>query len=184
MQKFVAFFEKVSNWKTFILFLILYIIFPGYILKNAEIKINELAGKEIGVIDLTMGFNPQKTLNMVADYGEEGRAYVAKVETTADIVYPIIYAFLFAIILTLIYRNKTWAWVSIIPFITMFFDFLENICIVTLLNSYPEQSSTWGTLCETFKLLKWVSFGIIILLIVYGLISKLMKKDKLASTNE
>lgn len=183
MQKIVAFFVRISNWKTFVLFLILYIIFPAYILKNAEIKMNELAGKEIGVIDLTIGFNPQKTLDMVAGYGEEGRAYVAKVETTADIVYPVIYAFLFAIILTLIYRDKAWARVSVIPFITMFFDFLENICIVTLLNSYPEQSSTWATFCEIFKLLKWVTFGVIILLIVYGLISKLIKKDKPVSVN-
>jgi len=124
MRKIVAFFVRISNWKTLVLFLILYIIFPAYILKNAESRINELAGKETGVIDLTIGFNPRKTLDMVADYGAEGRAYVAKVESTIDIIYPVIYAFLFAIILTLIYRNRTW--VSILPFITMIFDFWKN----------------------------------------------------------
>lgn len=176
MRKIVAFFVRISNWKTFVLFLVLYTIFPAYILKNAESRIHELAGKETGVIDLTVGFNPGKTLDMVADYGAEGRAYVAKVESTIDIIYPIVYAFLFAIILTLIYRNR--AWVSLVPFVTMIFDFCENLCIITLLNSYPEQSYTWATLCEIFKLLKWVSFGIIVLLIVYGLISKWINKDK------
>ena len=178
MQKFTAFFSRISNWKTLVLFFILYAIFPAYILKNAEIKMNELAGKEVGVIDLTMGFNPEKTLDMVAAYGDEGRAYVKKIETTTDIVYPIIYAFLFAIILTLIYRNKSLAWVAIFPFITMILDFKENFCIVTLINSYPEQSYNWATLCEVFKLLKWISFGIIILLIIFGVISKLVKKGE------
>lgn len=179
MKKIAAFFERISTWKTFVLFLILYIIFPAYILKNAESRMNELAGKETGVIDLTIGFNPRKTLDMVADYGAEGRAYVAKVETTIDIIYPVIYAFLFSIILTLIYRNRVWFFM--IPFITMIFDFCENLCIITLVNSYPEQPYTWAVLCEIFKLLKWLSFGIIVLLIVYGLISKWLNKDKRAS---
>lgn len=137
---------------------------------------NGLAGKETGVIDLTIGFHPRKTLEMVADYGAEGRAYVAKVESTIDLVYPIIYAFLFAISLTLIYRGRTWF--PIIPFITMIFDFAENLCIITLLNSYPESSYTWAVFCEIFKLLKWISFGFIVLLMVYGLISKWIRKDK------
>ena len=126
MQKFLSFFSRFSNWKTLCLFLVLYLLFPAYILKNAETKMNTLAGSEVGVIDLTFGFDPQKTLDMVAAYGDAGRKYYASVEMTADIAYPFTYAVFFAIILTLLFRRSSLAWVAIIPFIRMFFDYCET----------------------------------------------------------
>lgn len=176
MKKFLSFFDRFSNWKSLVLFLVLYILFPGYILKNAEMKMNSLAGKEVGVIDLTFGFNPQKTLDMVAAYGDTGRKYYASIEMTADVAYPITYAIFFAILLTLLFRRSSLAWVAIIPFISMLLDYCENVCIVTLLNSYPEQSMTWATACEIFKLIKWITFVTVILFILYGLILKLFSK--------
>ena len=176
MQKFHSFFDRFSNWKTLLIFLALYIMFPAYILKNAEIKMNALAGEDVGVIDLTFGFNPQKTLDMVAAYGDEGRKYYASVEMTADLAYPFTYAVFFAIILTMLFRRSSFAWVAIIPFVCMTLDYCENVCIVTLLNSYPGQSMSWATACEIFKLVKWVAFGTIIVLIIYGLIIKLLNK--------
>lgn len=176
MKKFLSIFASFSNWKTLLIFLVLYVMFPAYILKNAEIKMNALAGKEVGVIDLTFGFDPQKTLDMVAAYGDAGRKYYASVEMTADIAYPFTYAVFFAIVLTLLFRRTSLAWVAIIPFISMIFDYCENVCIVTLLNSYPALSMAWATACEIFKLIKWIAFGSIILLIIYGLILKLFSK--------
>jgi hypothetical protein len=177
MKPLSNFLIRIANWKSLVAFLALYVFFSGYILKNAEDKINELAGKTIGVIDLTFGFNPQKTLSMIADYGDAARAYYAKTEMTADVLYPIVYAFLFGIILSLLFRKKTYAWVNVLPFIDMLFDYAENINIVMLLNTFPEQSITIATLCEVFKMLKWLTLGIIILLIIYGLIMKVVKRN-------
>ncbi|MEP7197332.1 MAG: hypothetical protein ABI851_12500 [Saprospiraceae bacterium] len=172
------FINRIANWKSLLLFLALYMFFSGYVLKNAEAKINELAGKTVGIIDLTFGFDPQKTLTMVADYGDAGRACYSKTEMTADVAYPIIYAFLFGIILSLLYRRKPYSWVNVLPFITMLFDYGENLNVITLLNSFPQQSNTIAVLCELFKLLKWTSLGICILLILWGLINLLLGRLK------
>jgi len=174
----IKFIAGIANWKTLLLFLALYIFFSGYILKNAELKIDELAGKQVGVIDLTFGFHPQKTLDMVASYGDAARDYYSKIEMTADLAYPIVYAFLFSIILTLIYRNSSLAWVSILPFVNMILDYSENAFIIILLNSFPQQSFALAVLCEIFKLLKWVLLTFIVLLIVFGLISKFFNRKK------
>jgi hypothetical protein len=180
MKTLSNFLNRIANWKSLLVFLALYVFFSGYVFKNAEIKINELAGKTIGIIDITFGFNPQQTLDMVAGYGDAARAYYAQIEMTADAIYPIVYAFLLGIILTFLFRSKSYSWVNVLPFITMLFDYAENINIVTLLNTFPQQSMAIASLCEVFKLLKWLSLGVIVVIIVYGLIMKLLNRSKVS----
>ncbi len=172
MTALTTFLNRIANWKTLVFLLAAYVSFPAYWLKNAEATINQLAGKPIGPIDLTFGFNPNRTLQMVADYGPEARAYYTRVELTIDIIYPIVYALLFAVILTLLFRNKSYkpfAWATLLPFVSQLFDLLENATIVGLLTTYPAQSPVLAILCELVKLIKWLSFAGIIVFILYGL---------------
>jgi len=168
--------NRIASTKSFLVLLVIYLLFPAYILKNAEATINELTGKSIGPIDLTFGFNPSKTLQMVADYGEKARAYYAQGEMTMDVIYPIIYTFLFAVILTLLFRNKPYTpfrYVNLLPFVTILFDFIENVFIVMLLYRYPEQSMIVAVLCEIAKLLKWLSLAPVVFAVLYGLFKKI-----------
>jgi len=186
MYNLSAFLNLISNWKTLLGLIFLYLIFAVVLLKNAEERINTLAGKEIGPIDLTFGYNPARTLQMVEDYGAEGRKYYAGVELTIDLIYPVVYAMLFAVLLTIIYRKLIRGpvrYIHLVPFIAMFFDFFENLTIVSMLNHYPEQSYTMASLCEFFKLMKWLVFGVIIFLVVYGMIRLLLKNEKKHAVN-
>ena len=179
MNSLVIFLNRFSNWKTLVGLILLYAIFPAVLFKNAAQKINALAGKEIGPIDLTFGFSPHRTLQMVEAYGDAARAYYKQVELTVDIAYPIVYALMFAVMLTLIYRRllgRPVVYLNMLPFVAMLFDFLENITIVSMLSHYPEQSMAMATLCELFKLIKFLLFGLIIFLNVYGLIKLLLQK--------
>jgi hypothetical protein len=178
MNSLVLFLNRFSNGKTLVGLLLLYALFPVVLFKNAGEKINALAGKEIGPIDLTFGFNPQRTLQMVEDYGEAARAYYKQVELSVDIAYPVVYALMFAVMLTLIYRRllgRPVVYLNMLPFVAMLFDFLENITIVSMLTHYPEQSRAMANLCEIFKLIKFLLFGLILFLIIYGLIKLLLQ---------
>ena len=179
MNSLSAFLNRISNWKTLVGLILLYILFPAVFFKNAEEKMNALAGKELGPIDLTFGFNPTRTLQMVADYGDAGRAYYKQVEMIIDSAYPIVYALLFAVIITLIYSKLLRGpvhYLNLVPFVAMFFDFMENFAIISLLSHYPEQSLFMASLCEVFKLFKWLFFALVLFLIVYGLIKMLFRK--------
>ena len=178
MKTLSTFLNRIAGWKSLVLFLAIYILFAGYILKNTESRIIELTGKSVGIIDLTFGFNPQKTLMMVAEYGDAARSYYAWTEMTTDMVYPFVYAFLFGVILTLLYRESPYAWVSLVPFICLLLDYLENINIVILLTTYPRQSITIAILAEIFKLMKWLAFGSVILLMIFGLASRMIHRVK------
>lgn len=183
MKSLSNFLNYVASPKSLVFFIVLYITFPVYFLANAEKNIYALAGKEIGIIDLTFGFNPQKTLDMVAEYGEAARHYYAQVQMTVDVAYPITYAFLFGIILSLLFRKKAYAWVNVLPFLTLLFDFIENSQIVLLLYNFPQQSYPIAVCCEIFKLLKWLSVGSFILLILYGLVIKLSNQKSAAKSS-
>jgi len=181
MKSFYDFLRRIANLKSLILFFAIYMFFNGYILKNAEIKLNELAGTTVGVIDLSFGFDPQKTLDMVAAYGEEGRAFYVKTELTADLIYPIIYAFLFAIALIMLYGPIPNPFICFLPFITLLADYMENVFVVSLLKSYPQQSYNMAVFCEVFKLIKWSCFIGMLGLVLFGLVSISLKRLKLAN---
>jgi len=177
MNSLICTLDRFANWKSFLLLLALYVSFPAYWLKNAEATINRLAGKTIGPVDLTMGFDPARTLGMIADYGPAARTYYTRVELTVDVVYPLVYALFLAVILTLLFRGKAYkpfGWVTLLPFVSQLFDYLENGTIVGLLTSYPRQSYAWAVLCEVFKLAKWLTFGLVIGMTVYGLVRLLI----------
>lgn len=165
--------NRFSHWKSFLILLAVYASFPAYWLKNAATTINQLSGKTIDPVDLTFGFNPARTLAMIADYGDEARTYYVRVELTVDMAYPIVYALLFAVILTLLFRGrayKPFGWVTLLPFAILLFDYLENATIVGLLTSYPQQSYGLAVLCEIFKLAKWLTVALIFGLMLYGVI--------------
>ena len=175
-----AFFYRIASWKTLLIAIPFYMSFPGYFFKTIEAKLNAYAGKVIGPIDLLI-FNVDidKILDMVAAYGPEGRPYYAFGELTADLVYPIVYTFLLCVILSMLFRDKPYSpfyLVNVVPFAALLSDYLENTCIVTLLNTFPDTSRTVATLCMVFSNLKWAGFLLSLGLILYGLLRLLINQ--------
>ncbi len=177
MKVILAFLDRIASLKSLALLTVIYMAFPAYFLKNAEMRINELSGKPVGVIDLTMGYNPVRNISMLHEYSPEARAYYASVESSVDVVYPLVYAFFFAIILVLLYRKNRFgmpAWIVVLPFIAQLFDYIENYFIINLLTQFPTISDTNVMLCELAKLAKWSVFFVIILLVVYGVVRNIV----------
>ncbi|WP_080053987.1 hypothetical protein [Spirosoma aerolatum] len=168
-----SFFYRIASWKTLLLGLALYIPFPAYIFKHLEADMNALAGKSLGPIDLLIGYDPGRVMQMVSEYGPEARALYARGELTDDLAYPLIYTFLLCIILSLLFRNRSYApfqFVNIVPIWIWAFDLLENLCIVYLLKCYPETSTAVASICSVLTNLKWAAFAVVLGLIVYGFV--------------
>lgn len=111
---------------------------------------------------------------MVAAYGEAGRAFYKSIELGADIAYPLIYGFAFSLLLAYLWPRiapgTRWLrWLPLIPLAGMLFDFGENIAIVTLLSQYPAQPDGLARLAGFFSLMKWVFAFITIGLVLTGL---------------
>jgi hypothetical protein len=176
LQRVSDFFYRIASRKTLLLGLALTLPFPAYILKEVEAGMNAYAGKAVGPIDLLIfNFDPDRIHQLLADYGPLGRPYYARAELTADVAYPLVYTFLFCVVLSLLYRNKSYAPyrpVNVLPLLLIPSDFLENVSIITLLNRYPDPQPTVTTLCLLFSAIKWATVLAVVGLILYGLIRR------------
>lgn len=113
---------------------------------------------------------------MLVDYGPAARAFYARAELTVDLMYPLVYSLLLMVLLTMLFRHKPNRRFNTLPLLTLLFDYLENAAIITLLMSYPTQSTGVAIVCELAKLGKWLSFGGTIALIVYGLVLRITRR--------
>jgi hypothetical protein len=186
LSSFSVFLYRVASWKLLLLTVLLFALFPTYILKNLAARMNAAAGHEVGPIDLVFGYDPARVIRMVAAYGSEGRAIYAQGEMTADIAYPIVYTFMACVILSLLFRNRTYVpfrAVNVLPVAILIIDLIENACIVFLLRAYPRSSVALASFCSAVTNLKWVVLFAVVGLILYGLLRLAIGSENRLRTN-
>lgn len=157
-----------------------FLVFNAFILPTAERHIKAYSGG-VGVLDLQMGYTPDKAYDMVAAYGEQGRRLYTMVEIIADTFYPIIYTLFFCLLISFIYRKTTQAntkfrLINLLPLASMGFDYLENSCILTMLLTYPARYNWVAQIGSLFTLLKWGSLGLVLAAILLGLLLLIVKR--------
>ena len=179
--------EKLSNWLGSIakgwLVLVLFVadgVFSGYILPGASAKIEAFSGG-IGPLDLTFFPAVEKVLSAIAAYGVDGRPFYATIELTADIIYPIVYTFFFSLLMTYLLqrafrKDSKLQRLNVLPFGAWAFDLLENICILTLLFSFPAQSPLVAGAMSLFNGIKWLFAGASLVMILVAFVTWVFKK--------
>ena len=71
--------------------------------------------------------------------GEDGRSSYLHTERTVDVIYPLLYAFTFAIAIVGAGRAVNASrWLVILPYATAFFDYIENSCAIAMLLRYGD----------------------------------------------
>jgi hypothetical protein len=179
--------DKLSNWLgkianrwTVLLFLALDIIFNAVVMPGAQAKLEAFSGG-VGPLDLTFFPAVEKILSAVSAYGPEGRAAYTIIELTADIIYPIVYTFCFSLLITVVLRaalstDSKLQRLNVLPFGAWVFDMLENVCIITLLLSFPAQSTLVAGVLMVVNGIKWLFAGASILALLFGLGTWVLKK--------
>jgi hypothetical protein len=178
---------KLSTWLGSIakgwLVLIFFVadgIFSAVIMPGAQAKLEALSGG-VGPLDLTFFPSAEKVLAAIVAYGAEGRPLYANIELTADIIYPIVYTFFFSLLMTYLLqrafdKDSKLQRLNVLPFGAWAFDMLENVCILTLLFSFPAQSALMAFALGLFNGIKWLFAGASILSILVALITWIYKK--------
>jgi hypothetical protein len=132
-------------------------------------RLAELSGG-VRLIDMEIGYTPSRAFQMVAAYGEQGRPLYILTTLAADLVFPLAYGLLFALLIVVTYRrafpaSRLVRFLVLFPFAAAGFDLLENACIVILLASHPAQWTWVAQLAGLFTLVKW-SFVIMSVVLV------------------
>lgn len=123
----------------------------------------------------TFGYSVSESASIVSNLNDQTTSlYLFPQLTLLDLLYP----FLLALFLSsLLYRltkitqakSKIASIVLILPFLTMMFDYSENICIILMITKSIEISETIVVLSSTFTILKGVLTSISwTAILVYG----------------
>jgi len=169
--------SAISRVPVLITLVLLYALFVLYIFPNSG------NGTEIGPLDLKFSYSSETAYEMIAAYGQEGRARYARSAMTVDVAYPIVYTLLFMVWLSLALNGTNLApgqrcIVSLLPLSVFFLDLVENAGIVALLKSYPDQHETLVTATSLATSAKWSSAILVISLTLTATVHSAWRKMK------
>ena len=151
-----------------VVFLVLFlVVFP---MVSAQLAI--FSGG-LHMLDMETGYSPEQAYQMIAAYGEQGRALYITSSLTADILYPLDYSLLFALLIVTTFLEafpggRMLRNLSLVPFATAVFDLLENAGIVAMLALYPQQVPVLARAASLFTTLKWVFLIFTTVLVLVG----------------
>ena len=168
------FHASAIGWRVLVLFLA-DALMMGYIMPLAAGILAFAANNHVLPLDLMFFYTPAQAFEMIDKYGEAGRALYAKIELTADIIYPIIYTLFYGLLLSWLFQrafksNSSMQKLNVIPVGAWFFDLLENVGIVSMLAMYPSKPAFLAWLTIIVGSLKWAFFLVTVVLVLVGVV--------------
>ena len=162
-----SFIQKYATWKSILILLGIVLLFqflwfPRFLPK----------GEHAVMIDTEMAYNAEDAYEIIGNYTDNMRQRYILGEITLDLVFPVIYTFLFSFLIFFLYKNAT---LALFPFLTLFFDYLENTGIVIILSAYPNKIMWLATITSVISLIKWSLVGIISLAVFVGAVRFVIK---------
>lgn len=83
-----------------------------------------------------------------------------------DFPYMIVYSLFFGGVLYRLWSSRN---LLLLPFLVAVFDFFENLMVLRLLKIFPEPNRMMTLIASAFTTLKWLSVGVMVLTILWGI---------------
>lgn len=163
---------RISGWQSFAVALAIYLVFGAYVMPHGLARISELSGHQAEILDLQFGgYSPERAREIISGYTDEARDYTARFELIADSLYPVVYTFLFLIMMGWLAKElaaygRRLRWILLLPVVAMIVDYCENTCIIRLLHSYPDLPNGLVAWSSALTVTKWSMLGLEVVVIV------------------
>lgn len=155
--------------------------FPAY-----QAKMAAAAGEPVEPLDTRFSYSAEEVVAVFEKLGAEGRSVYRIVVGRIDMIFPLLYGSLFILVLASLlkkvvpYRSRLML-LAFFPLIGMLFDYLENVKILRLLDTFPNVSSETVAFAERFTLLKhaflFTCVAMIVLLILFVIMKRLLARN-------
>lgn len=181
MKSTAQFFSNIAGLKTFIVGILIYVVFGGYVMPQGAKTISGLAGKQVEILDLQFSYTTARAAEILSAYTPEAIEFGVWFSWVADTVYPLAYGFLFIIILAWIYKNvpqhlAAYRYIHLLPVATVLIDFVENFFIRRVMLNYPNLQDSVVATASFFTTVKWLSVAALAAAAVFGLLLLLRKR--------
>lgn len=141
------------------------------------------------ILDLMpAGYNATYVNTLLNALGEKGRNAYLFNQIPLDMIYPFLFGTSLCLLQAYVLKRLgklegSLFYICFLPLFSALFDYFENISIITILNSYPDNSIFLSQVTSVFSVLKSTStiinFIILIALLIVLWIRKLSEKNKL-----
>lgn len=147
------FYRLAKGW-LIVAVLLLFVGFMGLTLPGITAVSHNIEG-----LDTQFFYTPQQAFANVAAYSNEARAALNRFHLTVDVVNPLLYTTLLALLLSWLFQRSFMAapgrrLLNIFPLGALLFDVLENISITIMMAAYPAQpvwAAWFATVSTMFK---------------------------------
>tara|TARA_R110000787_G_scaffold41071_2_gene101572 strand:+ start:3093 stop:3650 length:558 start_codon:yes stop_codon:yes gene_type:complete len=171
MNRFVKFLEKNTSGKKI---LSLFILTNVVYLFMLFVTIPKTMGFSNGMKLLDMlptGYNRDYVNELFRTLGENGREIYITNQLPVDMIYPLLFGLTYSLLLAYFLKklNKLkspFTYLCLLPIIAGIADYLENIGIITMLNSYPDLTETTVNATNTFSVIKSTSTSIFFIAVI------------------
>lgn len=115
---------------------------------------------EKALFDLSpAGYSYEYAVSLLEVLGPEGRSMYLYRQLPMDFVYPGLFAISYSLLLTWVFikgyaSDSKLFYFTVIPFFGGLFDYLENICIIQMIKSYPTVPHGLVNVSSTFTIFK------------------------------
>jgi hypothetical protein len=164
LDRLQSFIYSAVKLKNVLILLAAFIFMNAVVMREAGARLEAQSGG-VGPFDLMLSYSPDTAQSMLEAYGDQGRRIYTAIELTADLVYPLVFGSLFSLAIAACLRPTTGAKsrlrrLAMLPLAASAADYLENIGIVTLLQTFPNHSSTVVQLTSLATSAKWLLFAL------------------------
>ena len=191
MNRFIKMLEKnISGKKVLGLFILTNVVYLYMLI----VTIPKTMGFSNGMKLLDMlptGYNQNYVNELLRTLGENGREIYLTNQIPVDMIYPLLFGLTYTLLLAYFLKklNKLkspYTYLCLLPIFAGIADYLENIGIITMLNSYPDLTETSVNATNTFSVIKSTSTSIffialIVILIILGI--KFVRRNKTSANN-
>ena len=190
MTKTLNVLKKLASGRTvlilFIITMAIYLLMLFY-----SIPMVESFAPNTALFDLSpSGYSYQHAMSLLEELGNEGRQIYLSRQLPLDFIYPGLFVISYTLLLIWLFSKSLKDtsrifYLAFIPALGGLFDYLENIYIIRMINSFPDLSPRLVQVASTFTLFKGIFTTIFFLLLFAGFAAFVFTKykTKLVSVN-
>lgn len=156
MRKLIQ--ENINGRKVFILFILTNVLYV-LMLTITIPKVMSFSGGMQLLDMMPTGYGVEYVNSLLSVLGDNGRNAYLFNQLPVDMVYPFLFAITYSLMLAY-FLNKLKKFDSylfyfcLLPLFSGFFDYCENIGIISILNTYPNNSDNLTQITNIFSILK------------------------------
>ena len=183
MTRIIDYLKKIASGKTvFILFIMTMAVYLLMLLYT--IPMVESCAPNMALFDMSpSGYSHQYAISLLERLGDTGRTVYLTRQLPLDFIYPGLFAVSYSLLLIWLFSKSVKDtsrifYLAFTPALGGLFDYLENIYIIRMVNSFPDLSARLVQVASTFTVLKSVFTTVFFLLLFIGFTSFVFTKTK------